>query len=481
VLVLGAGSLAASGETAAASEPARLHRYTVSIDESLTAIGVRACFEGAAPLYLVSESLDAAEALDTVTVEGTGKRLEPNGAELKLGALAESPCVSYRTDLTRAQARHESTGVPLRQIGRALISDLGIWFWRPQSLEAGEDIEVRFDLPEGLSVSAPWRSVIGEDGTRVYRVGHGPYDWPARVVFGRFQEMQIDVPGGALRVALLEGAPAVDPEFVRKWLTQAATAVTTLYGRFPVPEVQVVVVPNARGNEPVPWAYVLRGGAPSVHFFINQRYPLSEFMMDWTAVHELSHLLLPFIRPEDAWLSEGAASYYQNVLRARAGIIPPGESWQKLHEGFRRGMKSRPGMSLADATERMFRDGAFMRVYWEGAALLLLADQRLRQRSRGVQSLDRALERLQQCCLSADIGWDARELFAKLDELSGDSVFRELYEAHVGSPEFPRLAEAYRLLGLAPDSEGDRVRMLDAAPEIASRDAIMRSADGTPD
>jgi hypothetical protein len=464
--------------SALAATRERLHVYTVSIDPALSAISVRACFDGKPPLYLVSESLDAAGSIDEVKAEGVRKRLEPNGAELKLGELSAGSCVSYRTDLTRASGAHERNGAPLRRAGTDLITELGIWFWRPQSLAADEDIEVRFDLPAGISASAPWRPVIAADGARAYRVGRSPYDWPAKVVFGRFEEMEIEVPGAVLRVALLDGSPAVEPDFVRQWLTRAAFAVTTLYGEFPVAQAQLVVVPGARGNEPVPWAYVLRGGAPSAHFFINQRRSLDEFMTDWTAVHELSHMLLPYIRPEDAWLSEGTASYYQNVLRARGGMISEGEAWQRLHSGFRRGMKSMPGLTLADATERMFRDGAFMRVYWEGAAMMLLADQRLRQRTGGEQSLDSALARLRECCLAPDAAWQARGLFDKLDELTGTTVFSELYEAHVKSTAFPRLAEAYRLLGLELDAEGESIRMVDAASQIAARDAIMR---GPPD
>jgi hypothetical protein len=459
----------------AGAQPVRVHHYTVAIDEQLTAINVRACFDGKPPLYLVSESLDAAAALDEVSADGMRRQLEPNGAELKLGSLPDGSCVSYRTDLSRASRRNERGSDPLRRVGRDLITELGVWFWRPRSLAPDEEIEVRFDLPPGISASAPWEPVLSRDGSRAYRVGRSPYDWPAKVAFGHFQEMEIDVPGSVLRVALLEGSPAVDPDFVRQWLARAAGAVTTLYGKFPVAQAQLVVAPGARGNEPVPWAYVLRGGAPAAHFFINQRRPLAEFLSDWTAVHELSHLLLPYVRPEDAWLSEGTASYYQNVLRARAGMIPVREAWQKLHSGFRRGMKSVPGLTLADATERMFRDGAFMRVYWEGAAMMLLADQRLRSRTRGAQSLDSALARLRACCLAPDTGWQARELFAKLDELTQTGIFGELYEAHVASTAFPQVAEAYRLLGLALDEEGESIRMLDAAPQIAFRDAIMRA------
>ena len=200
-------------------------------------------------------------------------------------------------------------------------------------------------------------------------------------------------------------------------------------------------MPGARGDEPVPWAFVLREGMASVHFFINQRRPLSEFLADWTAVHELSHLLLPYVRPEDAWLSESPPSCFKNVLRARSGMITAADAWQRLHSGFRRGMKSMPGITLADATERMYRDGAFMRVYWHGAALLLLADQRLRARTQGRESLDTALAKLQQCCLASDQGWQASTLFARLDELTGTSVFGELL-AEQNASRFPDLSES---------------------------------------
>jgi hypothetical protein len=460
---------------AAPAAEARLHRYTVAVDPDISEIRVRACFDGTPPPYLVAESLDASRALERAQVEG-GRRLEPNGAELKLGPLAPDACIAYTAKVDKFQGRHQRGGGPTRRVGPDLIAEVGVWLWRPPALAQDEDIEVGFALPEGISASAPWRPVRAADGSvSAYRLGHGPYDWPAAVAFGHFTEREIEVPGARLRVAVLHGSPEVEWDFVREWLTRAATAVTTLYGRFPVDTAQLIVVPNARGNEPVPSAYVVRGGMPSVHFFINQRKPLSAFLTDWSAVHELSHLLLPYVRPEDAWLPEGMASYYQDVLRARSGMVPAAEAWQHMHESFRRGMQSMPGVTLADATERMYRDGAYMRVYWSGAALMLLADQRLRSRSGGAQSLDLAFARLRECCLSPEAGWSARDLFAQLDRLTGTSVFTELHEEHVRSSRFPDLDECYRLLGLRPDATGERIELLEVAEQRAVRDAIMTS------
>jgi hypothetical protein len=457
------------------AEPTRVHRYAVAIDDELSTIRVHACFAGKAPRQLMAESLDAASALEGAVLEGGKKRFEPNGTELRLGSLPDDSCIAYTVNLIQSNSRHEHGGSPTRRVGDDLITDLGMWLWRPAELEPEEDIEVRFDLPAGMSVSAPWRAIDAVDGHPTYRVGHGPFDWPAAVAFGHFTERIVEAPGVDLHVAILDGRPKVDEAQIADWLRRAAACVSTLYGRFPVTSAQVLIVPGARGGEPVPWAYVLRGGGPAAHFFINQRRPIEEFNADWSVIHELSHLLLPYVQSEDAWLSEGTASYYQNVLRARAGMIDPQEAWKRMTDGFKRGMERPAGVTLTEATDRMYRNGAFMRVYWEGAAIMLLADQRLRARTQGSQSLDTALDALRQCCLSSETGWRARDLFGKLDELTGTTVFAELYEQHVSSARLPDVGEAYRLLGLRVTGNGDVV-LVDDAPQRADRDAIMSGA-----
>jgi predicted metalloprotease with PDZ domain len=112
-----------------------------------------------------------------------------------------------------------------------------------------------------------------------------------------------------------------------------------------------------------------------------------------------------------------------------------------------------------------------MRVYWEGAAMILLADVRLRQLTAGKQSMDTALAALQDCCLDPERSWTARQLFARLDEITGTQVFSELYDAHVSSKEFPDLTAIYRQLGLEPAAEG--VELVPDAPQRQLREAIM--------
>ena len=462
VLLLGAGTAAAE----------RLHKYTVAIDPELSTLSIRACFDGVAPSTLSAESLDATLALIDMRVESTRKSIEPSGA-VNLKTVPENGCVLYRVNVSHPIRQHDRTGDKIHHLGKDLLTSVGIWLWRPETLAADEDIEIAFELPEGVAVSAPWRPVSVNAERAVFRTGRSPHDWPASVAFGRFSEREIRVGAARLRLAVLDAAPAADVEQIQAWIEDSARMVAGLYGRFPQSQAQILVAPGARGNEPTPWAYVVRGGSPAAHFFINQRRPMKEFFEDWTAVHELSHLLLPYVNADDIWLSEGVATYYQNVLRARGGRMTAAEAWQRLHAGFVRGMQSARGRTLAQATESMYRDATHLRVYWEGAAMLLMADVRLRQMTAGNQSLDTALAALNDCCRATDRAWSARELFDKLDEETGTRIFSEIYDQHVASKNFPDLAQTYRALGVGVGANGIELSTDDGERRL--RDAIMEA------
>lgn len=455
-----------------ADAPSRIHHYRLEADEGLTTLKARACFNGAPPLYLVAESLDASTALKEARIEGSRRDLEPNGTELKLKGAARDTCVLYTVDISPSAARHERGGNLSGWAGDDLVVDVGRWFWRPQTLAADEDIRLEFVLPEGVAISAPWKRDEGRGGAN-FRAGHTPADWPAVVAFGRFKENVIAVPGATLRVAVLGVTPKIDAAQIAEWVRNAALGVTTVHGKFPVPEARVLVVPNAQGNEPVPWAFVQRGGGPSAQFLINHRLPAEAFVSDWTLFHELAHLLLPYIGSQDAWLSEGVASYYQNLLRARRGVITPLDAWQRLHAGFERGRKSQIGVTLADATERMYLNAGFMRVYWQGAAIALLADYRLRV--QGHHSLDSALGGLARCCLPSDKTWSGREVLERLDAITSTSVFTELYDRYIRSEAFPDLSEVYQGLGLQVQDK--ELRFTEGSPHTALRDSMMSIHD----
>jgi len=390
-----------------------------------------------------------------------------------LSSLAEESCLSYRVDLRSIahERRPRYHGRQAVRVGRDLMISPDLWLWRPFAEGQPSELLLHFDLPEEIDVSAPWRLVERSSRTVTYRTGKTPTDWSAAVALGRFAVEEITLANSSLRFATLDGSPRPDPLDTRSWLRHAGESLLQLYGRFPLPSVQILVVPVRDGDEAVPFAQVLRGGGSALRFFVDPRYPLQDFISDWTAVHEFSHLVHPYFPDRDVWLAEGIASYYQNVLRARKGVLSPRRAWQKLHEGFQRGIHGTDGRSLEDVADSMHRDGSYMRVYWSGAAVALLADLRLRNLSAGRQSLDSALALFQTCCLPSERLWEAREFMYKLDELSRTSVFSELYHEYAQSSRFPDLRGAYSKLGL--DDSREQIRLLDKAPSQAVRDAIM--------
>ena len=204
---------------------------------------------------------------------------------------------------------------------------------------------------------------------------------------------------------------------------------------------------RGRSDSAVPFGRVVRDGGETVELFVNERRPLADYLDDWTATHEFSHLMLPFLGRKHRWVAEGFAQYYQNVLLARSGAYDELRAWQKIYDGLERGRRTRPELSPNEAAAGGVRT-SLMKVYWSGAAIALLADVTLRENSDGELSLDAVLDRFQSCCLPADRQWPGEELFQKFDSLAGAAVFMPLYRRYADTAGFPDMTEVFGRLGL---------------------------------
>ncbi len=256
------------------------------------------------------------------------------------------------------------------------------------------------------------------------------------------------------------------------WIEFIASALTRVYGHWPLREWQIIVTPamSAGSSDPIPWAQVLREQPTRVEFFTAARATPDQLRLAWTGYHELAHLLIPYRGWGDAWFAEGLASYYQNILRVRAGVISEQQMWQKLYEGFQRGLRE-PGsdhISLAQASDRMRKEGRFMRVYWSGAWYFLAADTRLRLQSGGQRNLDLALAELNSCC--GDQSLSVPEIVSRLDQLNRVVVFRMLYDELTVSTGVPAFETIFASLGI--DVIDGQVRLQQDGPGARLRQQI---------
>jgi len=236
---------------------------------------------------------------------------------------------------------------------------------------------------------------------------------------------------------------------LQQWVEFIADTLLQVYGHWPRQNWQISVTPvSASSNEPIPWAQVHRGEVDRVEFFTASKATTQELKRAWTGYHELAHLLIPYQGWGDAWFSEGLASYYQNILQARAGVLSEQEMWQALYEGYQRGLADTAfeGRDLRSVSDNMRQNGGFMRVYWSGAWYFLAADIRLRQQSRGRYNLDQALAELNLCC--ADDPMSAPAMARKLDELNSVLLFQPLFEQVSTSSSIPPFEPIFASLGI---------------------------------
>jgi len=454
---------------AATAIPAE-HRYRVSVSLALDRMDVEARF-GDDVTQLSARDRGAGSFLLEARDCTTGAALERRGRRLAIGDGVD--CVAYRIDLAQASAGDRRNRV---LDDESLVVSPAHWLWRPP-LTPGVTLRVDFELADGMRVALPWEP-LDASGNR-YRLRRSPESAYAPAVFGRFDYAVLSVPGARLRVALPSSRSAIDRSVVLAWLEAAATDVSLAYGRFPNPSPLVVVIPAStegrwRSTSAVPFGRVIRDGGEAIELFVDPGRPLPDYLGDWTATHEFSHLMLPYLERDARWVSEGFAQYYQNVLMARSGSYTPTEAWQKILAGLARGEASGPELSPNEAAA--MRRGARMKVYWSGAALALIADVELRRRSGGTETLDDVLDRLQRCCLPSSRSWTGEEFFARLDALLDEPLFLPLYRNYADRPGFPDTGRIVDDLGIV--AAGDGLHFDQSAELARVRDDITRPDPG---
>jgi hypothetical protein len=405
-------------------------------------------------------------------------------------------CLSYRADL-HAIAQEHKPDVGW-QMGEDFIAAPQLWLLRPDA-QGDVDAEASIDLPVGWSISAPWRELMPSSVTaeikkqpslaalstkRYFRIPNTPPDWSAAVAFGRFTEERIALPGGALRLTVLHGADSGERAKLRAWLDRISRAVLSAYGGLPLPEVQVLVIPvgqlGQRARSPdnpqaVHFGQSIRGQGNALELLVDPSRPAEEFADDWTAVHELSHLMHPYLGDRGTWLAEGLATYYQNVLRARSGMLTPAQAWDRLYQGFKRGAKTQSDETLEQIAQDMHRSHAYQRVYWAGAAYWLTVDRDLRRASAGRMNLETALSRFRDCCLPAYQEWKPEDFVTRLDALAGTQIFGSRYREFAAMRQFPDWEKLYSDLGIRDG--GEHLAFVADAKDASIREAIMAPRD----
>ncbi|WP_434421818.1 hypothetical protein [Nannocystis pusilla] len=446
-------------------------RYRVEVPAALDRLRVEVCFPDKAPRRLKIDEDDAAAvaAVTEVSADKGSARLDREAATIVLGPLPAGACVRYSV---ATEALLEGSGSRLSaRAGEVVSVDPRLVLWRPATLYFEADVALELALADGVTASVPWPAT----GENKFHLPVTALMWASQAVFGGLTTQTVEAAGATFSVAIVDQPRKLSAAGVEKWIATAAETVATLYGKFPVERMQVVVLPFPGGGGPVYFGMALRGGGPSVQLLVSSEAADHAFPGEWVAIHEFLHHGMPFVQQADAWLSEGFVTYYTEILPTRRGFRSESAGWQALLDGFGRGRKGGTGQPLAQESREMHETHSYQRVYWSGAALALLANVGLRG-GDGERSLDAAMRHLLRCCAHTPRVWTAEAALRELDAWAGSPVFTELATSWLPRAEFPELDAVYRRLGL--DVINGEVKIRQSAPAAAVRRAIFARPPG---
>ena len=278
---------------------------------------------------------------------------------------------------------------------------------------------------------------------------------------GALEPAELHANGATIAVSFDEGKPDLPREAWLKWIGDGASAVSTYYGRFPVKKVSVRVVPQAgRG---VHTAMTYGYPKPLIRAMVGARATAAELAEDWMIAHEMVHLAFPSVGDDQHWIEEGIATYVEPIARVQAGQLGADEVWRQLIEGLPKGLPARGDQGL-DYTH------TWGRTYWGGALFCMLAEVRIRERTRNSKGLQDALRAIVARGGSIEADWPLEQALKVGDEGTGTTVLSELYASMRAAPYAVDLEALWKKLGVK--LVGGKMAYDDTAPQAAIRRAI---------
>ena len=263
---------------------------------------------------------------------------------------------------------------------------------------------------------------------------------------------------------LIPSQQAQSAALLTEWTQRSATIVAHYFGQFPVAEVRIVVIP-VDGTR-VAGGTTFGTPAPLIRVRVGSQVDAAALLNDWVLVHEMTHLALPDIGADHAWLAEGLAVYIEGVARVQAGN-------RSIEDVFAEEMHSMPRGLPGPQDAGLDHDHSWGRTYWGGAMFCLMADVAIHQRTGNRHGLQDAMRAVLRASGGLTVEWNIDKVFATADAAVGVPVLSELYAQMKDKPVAPDLVALWHSLGV--DADGNAVRLNDAAPLAAIRKAIFNS------
>ncbi len=456
--------LAACGARPAATArrlaPAELELHVDARDVHAVRVTGRFRNGGSSTLALPPESVPAIASFE-VKRGDSFVPLDPG--RLVAPACASDCTLRYTIDLDKVERSFESVVA----VGAgSYVAPTPTWIAHPEPMPRGAFAITIDGAEEPGDAFAPVAFATGlrrRDATH-YVLPTEDYAEGSFAAFGKLRHRAIQAAGSTIEIVVVGDEPlAMDDEAVAKWIGDDARCVAQLYVHFPVQRATLFVVP-IEGPSHVVFGKVLSLGGASIIALTGASMPADKTRSDWVVVHEMTHLGFPTMGVR--WLTEGLATYYEPVLRERAGWIDAKALWSWFADQMPRGVPASAGVGL---DQRDTIDD----VYWGGALFVLMADVGIREATHGAKSFDDVMRAVLERGGNATVAWPLSKVLAIAKEATGTDVMANLVERFGVRGERPNLQALLDELGVRHQSG---IAFDDAAPMAPIRRAIESGA-----
>lgn len=289
---------------------------------------------------------------------------------------------------------------------------------------------------------------------------------------------QLHIGGATLQVDFAAGAMDLSVDTLMQHVQAAATAVSTYYGRFPVPRARLLIIPVA-GKHGVfngtTWGDM--GGWPGfTRIHVGQHTTTDDLADDWMMTHEMVHMAFPSLPDDQHWMEEGLATYVEPIARVQAGELRAKQIWHDM-------VRDMPQGEPAAGDEGMDRTHTWGRTYWGGALFCLVADVNIRKETHNKKGLQDALRAIVAKGGTIDNDWELPKALEIGDHATGTHVLTSMYAAWKDTPSPVDLKQMWSELGIRSGADG--IEFVPDAPLANIRVAIAndgkqpQSASGT--
>ncbi len=351
--------------------------------------------------------------------------------------------------------------------GNGVLSTLGGWLLEPRGYDRVPVIDIRMTAAPGL-VFAAGLPKVGDawrlSGTTVRFAGY--------TALGRlaYREFAVPAPGSCVPASPRRTPCCGWPSSTAS--TKPAAPISSIGWSAPPrprPTTGRASPPSRRcwascrsPQRGVGYGRTVSGGGATVMVEVGTDVDRRRLFNDWVLTHELIHTGMPYIRGRGTWFMEGAATYVEPIIRARAGWKTEEEVWREWVDNMPQGVEAF-SRGLANASGRQN--------YWAGAIFMLLADIAIRRASNGAKGLDDCLAGVLWTGLDGGQRISVADYAAACDRATGTTAMSSLVDRHFTKAQPVDLAALWKELGIS--LVGGRIVLDDSAPSAQWRKMIV--------